>query len=83
MAKIIKAGLKGVTPAQRSRVTKQGSVTTRKVIDAAGKAVTVHIVDPDSSTLADDLSYVFKQNVARARKEQKRLFGSADRVAKK
>jgi len=48
------------------------AVTSRRYRDAGtGKFITVHTVDANSPTFADDMSYVFKKNVARARRVKK------------
>jgi hypothetical protein len=38
----------------------------------------VYTVDANSPTFDDDLTYVYKTNVANARRENEKLFGSAD-----
>jgi hypothetical protein len=40
--------------------------------------VQVYWIDANSKTFTDDLTAVFKKNVAKARRENKRLFGSPD-----
>jgi hypothetical protein len=45
--------------------------------DATGRTVRVLSLDANSATFSDDLTEVFARNVARARRENKRLFGSA------
>ena len=54
------------------------SVGTKKVRGADGKVVNVHTVDARSETLTDDLMVVFRRNVQRARRENKRVLGVAD-----
>jgi hypothetical protein len=46
--------------------------------DTSLRRVTVLRFDPHSPTLADDLTYIFQRNVAKARRENKKLFGSPD-----
>ena len=46
--------------------------------DTSLRRVSVLRFDPDSTTLAEDLTYIFQRNVAKARRENKRLFGSPD-----
>jgi hypothetical protein len=48
------------------------SVTTKRVRGTSGEFVTVYTVDADSRTFGDDLTYVFKQNVKKARSASKR-----------
>ena len=52
------------------------AVTRKRVKTADGKTETLLVLDGDSPTFADDLTYAFKRNVARVRRENKRLFGS-------
>jgi hypothetical protein len=40
----------------------------------------VTVLDANAATFGADLLNVFRENVARARKENMRLFGSPDRV---
>jgi hypothetical protein len=68
--------LKGRSRAGR----KPEGVTIRRVTDANGEKVTVRAVDAHSATFGEDFLYVFTKNVEAARKENKRLFGSADGV---
>ncbi len=46
------------------------SVTTKRVKNAAGKLTTIHEIDANSPTFASDLSYVFRKNVAKARRSK-------------
>jgi len=67
----------------RERATKKGtSVAERRLRGADGKVIVVKTVDADSPTLTEDLTYVFSSNVAKARRDNKRIFGSADRAPK-
>jgi hypothetical protein len=43
-----------------------------------GRRVRVLCADMNSPMFDDDLTYVFQRNIARARRENKKLFGSAD-----
>jgi hypothetical protein len=71
------------------RLTTTGSakaargVGKKRVATADGGWKTVWTVDAHSPTLDDDLLYVFRRNVARARRENKRLLGVADFVPPK
>lgn len=78
MAKVTYTSLK---PSKSGKKT--GSVTTKRVKGADGKTLTVHTINADSRTFGDDLSYVFRQNVKKARRENKRLVGCSDRVPAK
>ena len=59
------------------------SVKTKRVLDRTGALITLHTIDADSATFDSDLSYVFERNVAKARRENRRLFGFSDRVSSK
>lgn len=54
------------------------NVSAKKVRGADGKSKTMRFVDLDSPTLTNDLLYVFRKNVEKARRENKRVTGSAD-----
>ncbi len=77
MAKVVYASLKPSKPGRNT------SVTTKHVTTADGERLTVHTVNADSPTFGEDLSYVFKKNVAKARRENKRLLSSGDRAPAK
>jgi hypothetical protein len=62
---------------------RKGSVTEKRVRAADGRRIKVLAIDANSPTFGDDLSYVFKKNVARARRENKKLVGAPDRVPTK
>jgi hypothetical protein len=47
-----------------------------------GRMMEVFTVDANSPTFDDDLTYVYRENVANARRENERLFGSADGFGK-
>jgi hypothetical protein len=61
----------------------KGSVTEKRVRGPDGRLVKIFSIDADSPTFGDDLSYVFRKNVAKARRENKKLFGAPDRVPTK
>ncbi len=69
-----------VTIVRSDRVKRAGrkpdGVTKRQVTTENGDKVTIRPVDANSPTFL----YVFSKNVEAARKENKRLFGSADGV---
>lgn len=57
------------------------AVKERRVRDAAtGKFKVVRTVDASSETIGRDLHYVFRRNVAKARRENKIVTGAADRA---
>ncbi len=57
---------------------KSGSVREKRVRNSQGELVRVLSLDANSPTFIDDLTTVFRRNVARARRENLRLLGSAD-----
>ena len=59
------------------------NVIKRRVYGPDGGLIDKYIIDANSPTFDADLTYVFQQNVARARRENKRLFGSPDGFAKR
>jgi hypothetical protein len=71
MAKIVIEPLKA--PKSNRRPT---SVSAKRVKGEDGKSVTFHTVSAESRTFEHDLSYVFRQNVKRARRANKQLTGS-------
>jgi hypothetical protein len=62
---------------------KTTSVRKKKVHSADGRVREVMLLDLTSATFDDDLTYVFERNVAKARRENKKLFGSADGIERK
>lgn len=58
---------------------KQGSsVTEKRVRDASGRSRIMRTIDIDSATFATDVEYVFGKNVAKARRENRKIVGAAD-----
>lgn len=57
---------------------KTGSVRQKRLRTADGKSVRVLSLDANSATFIDDLTTVFEKNVAKARTENVKLFGSPD-----
>ena len=57
---------------------KAGSVREKRMRNADGKLARVLSLDANSATFFDDLTTVFQRNVAKARRENRQLFGSAD-----
>ncbi len=56
------------------------SVQSRRVRTPSGEFRTQLVVDADSPTFGLDLLYVFRRNVAQARRENKRVIGTASGV---
>jgi hypothetical protein len=79
MSKVVVADL-GSTKVARKPAT---SVRRKRVHGSDGKTKQVMLLDLNSATFDDDLTYVFERNVAKARRENKKLLGSADGIAVK
>lgn len=62
---------------------KTATVGEKRVRDAAGKILTLRTLDARSKTFGKDLTYVFRKNVAKARRENKQVTGTLDRVPAK
>jgi hypothetical protein len=71
MAKIIIADL-------RTKPGASASVTEKRVRDTEGQVKTLRTLDAGSRTFGEDLRYVFGRNVAKARRDNKRIIGSTD-----
>lgn len=56
---------------------KSSSVREKRMRSGEGKLVRVLSLDANSATFIEDLTTVFKRNVAKARRENKHLFGTA------
>jgi hypothetical protein len=74
MPKIRKAGL-SIAKARNGRGTPVRGVRMQR---PDGVIVRVVPLDPQSPTFEDDLTEIFQRNIARARRENKKLFGSPD-----
>ncbi len=61
----------------------QSSVVSKSVHKPSGERVRILSVDANSPTFGNDLSIIFERNVAKARRANKKKFGSPDRVAQK
>jgi hypothetical protein len=73
MVEIVVASLKAKNPA----------VVERRVRDADGQIKTVRTLDVRSATFGNDLLYVFGKNVAKARRDNKRITGATDGAVRK
>jgi hypothetical protein len=78
VAKVIVRKL-GNKAAKRGR----SSLSEKRLFNSEGKLVKVLTIDSNSSSFSSDLHLVFQKNVAKARRENKKRFGSADRVRQK
>lgn len=72
MAKIVIAKL---NPKKRS---KPASVSEKRIRDGDGQVKTLRTIDIGSSSFGEDLKYVFGRNVAKARRDNKRITGRTD-----
>jgi len=79
LAKVVFGNLK---IGHRTKVAPR-SVTKKRVAKPGGGWKTVFVLDVNSPSFEEGLHYVFCKNVAKARRENKRLFGSADFVPPK
>ena len=70
----------GKKDARVERRAGAGTVIEQSVYGRDGRLKTVLTVDAGSATLGSDLQYAFEKSVAKARRENKKKFGSADPV---
>ncbi|OYW46428.1 MAG: hypothetical protein B7Z08_01015 [Sphingomonadales bacterium 32-68-7] len=69
---------------KRKDAPKSAAVGEKRVRDASsGKLLTVRTLDGKSATFGRDLTYVFTKNVSKARRENKQVTGTPDRVPAK
>ena len=61
----------------------RSSVVSKSVHKPSGERTRILSVDANSPTFGNDLSIIFERNVAKARRANKKKFGSPDRVAQK
>lgn len=76
MAKVVIASLQ---PTGRSG----GAVTVKRVRTDTGELKTIRTVDAGRETFGEDLQRVFAKNVAKARRENRELFGVSDLASAK
>ena len=79
MAKIVVTSLKSKAGTRGSAT----SVAKKRVRDTDGRLKTLRTLDAGSHTFGDDLGYVFGKNVAKARRDNKRIVGAADVAVEK
>jgi hypothetical protein len=65
-------------PIKARSAKKMGSVREKRMRNSNGEFVRVLSLDANSATFIDDLTTVFQRNVAKARRENRLLLGSAD-----
>jgi len=58
-------------------------VAEKRVRDTAGQVKRLRVLDIGSETFGDDLQYVFGKNVAKARRDNKRITGTSDVAPKR
>ena len=75
MTKVV---IKTLSSSKRSRP--RASVAEKRIRRADGKITTIRTIDANSRTFGSDLTYVFKRNVAKARRENKKVIGASDGV---
>jgi hypothetical protein len=63
---------------KRAKSSRGTSVSVKRIRGSDGKRKRVLSLDAYSPTFIDDLTTVFEMNVAKARRNNKRLLGSAD-----
>jgi hypothetical protein len=76
LAKVVIAKLQGKTA--RKIGAKDASVGRKRVRQTEGEVSTLRTLDLSSKTFGNDLTYVFGRNVAKARRENKRVTGAPD-----
>lgn len=59
---------------------KNGRILEKRVVNPDGKVVKIPTLDSNSPHFASDLHRLFQRNVAKARRDNKKRFGSPDRV---
>jgi hypothetical protein len=59
------------------------AVAKKRVASAGGGTRTLFALDANSPSFDEGLRYVFSKNVAKARRENKRILGSADIAPRK
>ncbi|HZR63171.1 MAG TPA: hypothetical protein VFA80_19675 [Xanthobacteraceae bacterium] len=68
---------------RRTKAMRGLNVVVLRVRNPEGRSIEKFIIDSNSPTLDADLTFVFQRNVARARRENKGLFGSPDGFPKR
>jgi hypothetical protein len=68
---------------KKSGKHKPSAVVQKRLRTKTGKFIEVVTLDSDSPTFGNDLKYAFQKNVSKVRRENKKRFGSADRVSGK
>lgn len=80
MVKVVYADPNPKKPAGRLRT---GGVGVKRMRDGCGGLVHLRTVDAASATLSQDITEVFSKNVAKARRENRKLLGTSDYAPKR
>jgi hypothetical protein len=78
MPKVVVADVGNTSVARKTTTLRK-----KKVRGPDGVVREIVLLDLNSATFDDDLTYVFQKNVAKARRENKKLLGSADGIARR
>ena len=73
---MVKVVVRKLGPGKSERSHREPASTS--VLDSKGKSSSFFTIDVKSPTFEKDLTFVYKHNVAKARRENRRMFGSAD-----
>ncbi len=76
MAKVVVGTLK------KAKGRSGASIATKRVRNTEGEIKTLRTIDAASRTFGRDLHYVFGRNVAKARRENKKVTGANEGVRK-
>jgi hypothetical protein len=79
MTRVVVRKLNGKSGARPAR----SSVVSKHVHRPTGERIRILSVDANSPTFGNDLSIIFERNVAKARRANKKKFGSPDRAPQK
>jgi len=67
----------------RSKGSVPSAVAKKRVANGEGRSKVFFALDANSPTFDEGLHYVFRKNVAKARRENRRIVGSADIAPRK
>lgn len=71
------------SPKKSVKRLRTGSVVVKRMRDGNGDLVQLRTVDAASATLSEDITEVFAKNVAKARRENRKLLGTSDYAPKR
>lgn len=78
MAKVVVASLNVKRKSGSGAGQNGAAIGEKRVRDSDGQIKTLRTLDARSPTFGEDLRYVFGKNVAKARRENKRITGFTD-----